>query len=94
MRQETCILLVEDEPGLRRLLHLALRREGWDVLEAGDGIEALRIAEEHHVDVVLLDLMLPDIDGFEVCRRLRARSDLPIIILSAKDDSHDVVAGL
>ena len=94
VRQETCVLLVEDEPGLRRLLHLALRREGWDVLEAGDGAAALRIAEERHLDVVILDLMLPDIDGFEVCRRLRARSALPIIILSAKDNSHDVVAGL
>lgn len=89
------VLLVEDDPRVRRGLRLALEDEGYDVGEAGtgrDGLTAMRV--EHPPDVVLLDLMLPDIDGFEVCRDLRRESDVPVIVVSARVDSHDIVAGL
>lgn len=90
----TRVLLVEDDARIRRVLQIALRDEGYRVLEAPDGGSAVRQMDEDPVDVVVLDLMLPDIDGFEVCRRLRRTSDVPIIVASAKGDSHDIVAGL
>lgn len=90
----TSVLLVEDEPRIRRLLQIALRDEGYRILEAPDGGSALATVGDNAVDVVVLDLMLPDLDGFEVCRRLRRDSDVPIIVASAKADSHDIVAGL
>ena len=87
------VLLVEDDPRVRRALCLALRDEGYAVMEAATGEEGLmRLAEGP--DVVLLDLMLPDIDGFTVCRRIRHHSDVPVIVVTARTDSHDVVAGL
>lgn len=88
------MLLVEDEERIRRLLHIALRDEGYRILEAPTGESAVAVLGDGHVDVVILDLMLPDMDGFEVCRRLRRDSDVPIIVASAKADSHDIVAGL
>jgi DNA-binding response OmpR family regulator len=88
------VLLVEDDPRIRRVLQIALRDEGYRVLEAGDGGAALDAVRDLPVDVVVLDLMLPDIDGFEVCRRIRRTSDVPVIVASAKGDSHDIVAGL
>ncbi len=90
----TQVLLIEDDERIRRVLQIALRDEGYVVLEAPDGTSALETLRDHQVDVVLLDLMLPDLDGFEVCRRIRRTSDVPVIVVSAKGDSHDVVAGL
>lgn len=90
----TRILLVEDDARIRRVLQIALHDEGYRVLQAPDGQTALRLLEEHAVDVVVLDLLLPDLDGFDVCRRLRRVSDVPVIVASAKSDSHDIVAGL
>lgn len=87
-------MLVEDDARIRRVLGIALRSEGYRVVEVENGEEALARLADHQVEVVLLDLMLPDIDGFEVCRRLRRVSDVPVIVVSARDDSHDVVAGL
>jgi DNA-binding response OmpR family regulator len=87
-------MLVEDDARIRRVLGIALRSEGYRVVEVENGEGALAQLQDHAVDVVLLDLMLPDIDGFEVCRRLRRVSDVPVIVVSARDDSHDVVAGL
>jgi DNA-binding response OmpR family regulator len=84
---------VEDDPRIRRVLGLALRDEGYSVAEAATGEEGLD-ALAADPDVVILDLMLPDLDGFGVCRRIRANSDVPIIIVSARTDSHDIVAGL
>jgi DNA-binding response OmpR family regulator len=90
----TALLLVEDDVRIRRALALALRDEDCVVSEAGSGEEALKAMASRAPDVVLLDLMLPGMDGLEVCGRLRATSDIPIIIVSARSDTRDVVAGL
>lgn len=88
------ILLVEDEATLVQTIAYTLRREGYTVVTAGDGQTALTLAREARPDVVVLDLMLPGLDGFEVCRRLRAESAVPILILSARDTEIDRVVGL
>jgi DNA-binding response OmpR family regulator len=88
------VLLVEDDPRVRRVLQLALRDEGYAVSLAGTGREGLQALGASSPDVVLLDLMLPDLDGFDVCRRIRRDSDVPVIMVTARTDSHDVVAGL
>lgn len=88
------VMLIEDDARIRRVLEIALRDEGYRVSQAGAGEPALEQLAEVPADVVVLDLMLPDIDGFEVCRRLRRTSDVPVIVVSARGDSHDVVAGL
>jgi DNA-binding response OmpR family regulator len=88
------VLLVEDDPRVRRVLQLALSDEGYAVALAATGREGLAALEGADPDVVLLDLMLPDLDGFDVCRRIRHDSDVPVIMVTARTDSHDVVAGL
>jgi len=88
------ILIVEDEPRISRYLELELRHEGYDVQTAFDGVAGLDAALSGNFDLVLLDLMLPGMSGIEVCRRIRRQSDVPIIILTAKDDVSDKVAGL
>jgi DNA-binding response OmpR family regulator len=88
------VLLVEDDLRLRRMLALALSDDGHAVTEAGTGREALELVSTDFPDMVLLDLMLPDIDGVEVCRRLRTVSQLPVIMVTARSGSHDVVGGL
>lgn len=88
------VLLVEDDERIRQALGLALADEGFVVVEAGSGEEALHALGSQDVDVVLLDLMLPGMDGLDVCRRLRAEGDLPIIIVSARTDTADVIDGL
>jgi DNA-binding response OmpR family regulator len=88
------VLLVEDDPRVRRVLHLALQDEGYIVVEAATGDDGLHALESTKPDVVLLDVMLPDTDGFAVCRRIRRESDVPVIMVTARTDSHDVVAGL
>lgn len=88
------LLFIEDDERIRRAVALTLERESFTVTEAGTGADGLSALAERDVDVVLLDVMLPDIDGFEVCRRIRRRSDAPIIMVTARSDSRDVVAGL
>src|SRR5262245_45732949 len=88
------ILLVDDEGTLRTSLAYALRKEGYEVTTAADGIAALAAAATQAFDLVLLDLMLPGVDGLEVCRRLRAQSSVPIVMLTAKDQEIDKVLGL
>ena len=88
------ILLVDDEAAVQKLLTYPLEQEGFRVLQAGDGEEALQRFEAEHVDLVVLDVMLPRLDGLEVCRRLRAQSTVPIIMLTARDDELDKVVGL
>jgi len=90
----TRILVVEDEESYRDPLTYTLRREGFDVVEAATGPDALDRFAEHGADLVLLDLMLPGLPGTEVCRRLRTTSDVPVIMLTAKDDEIDKVVGL
>lgn len=86
---QTHILVVDDEPNIRRVLKAGLSAEGFEVTEASDGEEAVRVAEESSPDLMLLDIMMPKMDGFEVCRRVRERSTVPIIMLSALADPAD-----
>jgi len=88
------ILVVEDEQAIADLVRAYLRREGFDVVWARSGEQALEELSRHPVRLVVLDIGLPGIDGFEVCRRLRSRTGVPILILSARDDEVDRVAGL
>lgn len=92
--QKERILVVEDEIKLARFLELELRHEGYEVLVAHDGREGLRAALEENVSLVVLDIMLPVLNGMEVCRRIRHASDIPVIMLTAKDDTMDKVMGL
>jgi len=88
------VLVVDDDVKTVELVKLYLNRDGYRVLTAYDGAEALRLAREGHPDLVVLDLMLPGIDGLEVCRTLRDESDVPIIMLTAKTTDQDKLAGL
>jgi two-component system, OmpR family, response regulator len=88
------ILLVDDEQSVQTLLAYPLRKDGYEVVSAHDGREALDSFARQRFDLVVLDLMLPKIDGIEVCRRLRSRSQVPIIMLTAKGDEFDKVLGL
>jgi two-component system response regulator ResD len=87
------ILVVDDEASIREVLTQYLELEGFTVLQAADGVEALRSAEAQPPDLVVLDLMLPGMDGLEVCRRLRATSAVPILMLTARSDETDKLAG-
>ena len=88
------VLVVDDDAKTVELVKLYLNRDGYRVLTAYDGIEALRLARESHPDLIVLDLMLPGLDGLEVCRVLRAESDVPIIMLTAKTTEQDKLTGL
>ncbi len=89
------VLVVDDEPNLTELLGMALRYEGWEVRTAGTGMEAVRGAREFDPDAVVLDMMLPDFDGLEVLRRMRAdNANVPVLFLTAKDAVEDRVSGL
>jgi DNA-binding response OmpR family regulator len=90
----TRILTVEDDERIRTAVKMALEDEGWTVEEADNGEQALDTFTRHPTDVVLIDIMLPGIDGFEVCRSIRRTSDVPIVMVTARADTHDVVAGL
>ncbi len=88
------VLVVDDEPTLVAALRYNLERDGFQVLEAGDGESALHLARSQSPDLVILDVLLPGLDGFEVCRRLRRESAVPIIMLTAKGEEMDRVVGL
>ena len=90
----TRILTVEDDERIRTALRLALEDEGWEVEEVSSGEEALVAFHRVPADVVLVDIMLPGLDGFEICRAIRRASDVPIVMITARSDTHDVVAGL
>src|SRR2546430_10726820 len=94
MPDSSTILLVDDEESVQKLLAYPLEREGFRVLQARDGEEALERFASERIDLVVLDVMLPKLDGLEVCKRLRAASDVPIIMLTASDDELDKVLGL
>ena len=88
------ILVVEDEKAIADILVFNLGREGYDTMAAYDGAEGLHKALTESPDLILLDVMLPEMDGFEVCRRVRAQSDIPIIMLTAREEEADKVMGL
>jgi DNA-binding response OmpR family regulator len=88
------ILVVEDELSLQETLAYNLKRQGYEVETTGNGLEALEIARRDHPDLILLDIMLPGIDGFEVCRVLRQEMTTPVLMLTARDDEIDRVVGL
>ncbi|HEY5161190.1 MAG TPA: response regulator transcription factor [Gaiellaceae bacterium] len=94
MQDTPTILLVDDEDAIQKLLSFPLQKDGYRVIEARDGEAALRCFDEEKVDLVVLDLALPKLDGLEVCRRLRAHSAVPIIMLTARDEEIDKVIGL
>ncbi|WP_270132606.1 two-component system response regulator CseB [Kribbella sp. CA-293567] len=88
------ILMVEDDAVIREATQLTLERHGYDVTTAEDGLEAIEIFEKIHPDAVMLDIMLPGLDGISVCRRIRETSTVPIVMVSARGDALDVVLGL
>ncbi len=88
------VLVVEDDPNTARLVAAYLERDGYDTVLAADGLAALRLQRRHRPVLIILDIMLPELDGWEVCRTLRRESDVPILILSAREEEVDRVAGL
>jgi len=94
MSPPTLILIVDDDPQIREVLRFALNKEGYATTEAGNGVEALEAFAQRHPDLLVLDILMPELDGTEVCRRLRATSRVPIIFLSSKDEELDRVLGL
>lgn len=93
-RATKLVLVVEDEPTLVSAISYNLRRSGFDVVSASDGVAGLQAARREHPDLIVLDLMLPKMDGLEVCRRVRAESGVPILMLTARAEEGDRVAGL
>ncbi|KRG12750.1 response regulator transcription factor [Lederbergia galactosidilytica] len=93
MNQQVKILVVDDEDRIRRLLRMYLERENYVIEEAGDGNTALELALEHNYDCILLDLMMPEKDGIEVCNEIREQKDTPIIMLTAKGEESNRVQG-
>ncbi len=87
------VLLVEDEKRMREIVATYFISEGYNVLEASNGLEAIEIYEQEEVDLVLLDIMMPQIDGWTVCKRLRTKSDVPIIIITARSEDEDKLLG-
>ena len=92
--QSTCVLTIEDDSDIRQLLHTLLRREGYEVSEASSGRDGLRAFHETRPDLVILDLGLPDLDGWQVLERIRDMSDAPVLVLTARSSERDKVRGL
>ena len=90
----TKILIIDDDPQIRDVLRIALKQAGYEVAEAGDGAEGLAKARRGSADLIVLDIGLPEMDGLELCRELRAEQDTPILFLTARDDEIDRVLGL
>ena len=88
------ILIADDEPEIRELFRLYLEKDGYEVLEAGDGLQALEILKTEKVDLLLLDIMMPGMDGFSVLKLVREENNIPVLILSAKDTDADKILGL
>lgn len=88
------ILVADDEAQIRDLLHLYLEKDGYEVIEAADGMEALRLIQREEIDLLILDIMMPGMDGYRVLRHIRENSNIPVIILSAKSEDADKILGL
>lgn len=93
MEQRT-ILVVDDDQGLRELIRISLEHEGYNIIQAANGLECVTSVREHQPDLVILDVMMPEMDGLEACSRLREFSRVPVLMLTAKVQSTDVVTGL
>jgi two-component system, OmpR family, response regulator len=89
----TTLLIIDDDPFIREVMVLHLRKEGFDLLESSNGSEALRLLEDRRIDLVLLDIMMPEMDGWEFCRRLREERDIPVLMVTAKSESSHKVKG-
>ncbi|WCM63414.1 response regulator transcription factor [Paenibacillus polymyxa] len=89
----TRVLVVDDDPHIRELVGHFLRMEGLEVVEAVDGLDAMRIFDEIKVDLLVLDIMMPGMDGWELCRKLREQTDLPLLMLTAKGETSQIVKG-
>jgi two-component system OmpR family response regulator len=89
----TKLLIVDDDPNIRELLRVLLQAEGFEIREAADGVQALSMLESVKVDMVILDIMMPNMDGWELCRELRAQYDLPLLMLTAKGETMQKVRG-
>lgn len=87
------LLIADDEPGIRDIIRKYAVFEGYDVMEAGNGLETLELARQHPFDLILLDVMMPELDGFSVCRELRKIQDTPILMLSARGEEYDRIHG-
>ncbi len=94
MAQAPTILVVDDDAHIREVVGFALKKEGFQTLEAKDGLEALALFQENSPDLIVLDILMPELDGTEVCKKIRAISEVPIIFLSSKDDEIDRILGL
>jgi two-component system KDP operon response regulator KdpE len=88
------ILVVDDEPGLRELVRINLEHEGFSVVQAENGKEALTAVKEQHPDLVIMDIMMPEMDGLEACRRMREFSTVPVLMLTARVQDKDIITGL
>ena len=94
MKEQPTVLVADDEPQMVGVIAYALQTAGFQVIMAYDGLQALQQVEERHPDLVILDVMLPGIDGFEVCRRVRNETTIPVLLLTVKDEQADVIKGL
>ena len=94
MPEKSIVLIVDDEPQMVGVVSYALQVAGFEALAAYNGEQALRRIEERHIDLVILDVMMPGLDGFEVCRRIRCDTNIPVLMLTARSDQTDVIAGL
>ena len=94
MEKQQTVLIVEDEKNIVDILRFNLQKEGYATLEAFDGVTGLRLALDENPDLILLDLMLPEMNGFDICREIRAQKNTPIIMVSAKKDDIDKIRGL
>jgi two-component system KDP operon response regulator KdpE len=94
MEQERKILIVDDESGLRELVRINLEHDGYGVIQAENGAQGLELVREHLPDLVIMDVMMPEMDGWEACRRLREFSQVPVLMLTARVQSQDIVTGL
>lgn len=88
------ILIADDEPEIRELLRLYLEKDGYDIIEAADGMQAMSVINEGTIDLAILDIMMPGIDGYRVLRNIREKNNIPVIMLSAKSDDSDKILGL
>ena len=94
MQQQRKILIVDDESGLRELVRINLEHEGYEVLQAENGAQSLEVVREQQPDMVIMDVMMPEMDGWEACRKLREFSQVPVLMLTARVQSQDIVTGL